>query len=227
MNPARLATGLAAGLTLLALAAPGCGDKVETRRAVEPEIFEWPAEAPVHARIHVLDRGTIELALYPEVAPATVENFAKLAREGFYDGTTFHRVIPGFMIQGGDPNTRDDDPKDDGDGGPGYTIEDEFNFAPHARGVVSMANMGRPNTAGSQFFIVHADARHLDGKHAAFGRVVSGLDVLDQIASVETDEHGRWGPKNRPIESVVIERIEIREATATRTGPVAGRPASG
>ena len=115
------------------------------------------------------------------------------------------------MIQGGDPNTRDKDPNDDGRGGPGYQVEDEFNPAPHARGTLSMANTGRPRTAGSQFFIVVQDARHLDFKHTAFGRVTSGMEVVDAITEVETDVHGRWGPKNRPIANVVVERVEIRE----------------
>jgi peptidyl-prolyl cis-trans isomerase B (cyclophilin B) len=195
----------------------GCGDKVATTPdPTTAQDFAWPASPQLTATFHVRDRGTIEVALYPDVAPETVANFVKLANEGFYDGTTFHRVIPGFMIQGGDPNTRDKSPSDDGSGGPGYMIDDEFNAAPHARGTLSMANMSRANTGGSQFFIIHQDAPHLQGKHAAFGRVVRGMEIVDGITEADVDQHGRWGPKARPIESVVVEKIEIRE------GPSAG-----
>ncbi len=163
-----------------------------------------------NATLHT-SHGSIEVELFPTDAPKTVENFETLARDGFYDGVVFHRVIPDFMIQGGDPNSKDRNPNGDGHGGPGYQVEDEFSDAPHTRGVVSMANRGRPNSGGSQFFIVHAAvASNLDGKYTAFGRVVSGMDVVDTIATVEVDAHGRWGPKNRPITPVVIEKVEIR-----------------
>ena len=128
--------------------------------------------------------------LYPEKAPNTVNNFISLANKGFYDGLTFHRVIPGFMIQGGCP-------KGTGTGGPGYCIKGEFklngvkNNLSHKRGVVSMARAQSPNSAGSQFFIMHADAKHLDGQYAAFGKVTSGMDVVDAIASVQTDRNDR------------------------------------
>jgi peptidyl-prolyl cis-trans isomerase B (cyclophilin B) len=200
-------------LSLVALAcatAIACGDSVTTTKSAAP--FDWPEAPTMRASLHVRDHGRLEIDLYPSVAPETVANFVKLANEGFYDGTSFHRVIPGFMLQGGDPNTRDDLPGNDGNGGPGYTIADEFNAAGHERGVLSMANRGNPNTGGSQFFIVQGEARHLDGKHTAFGRVVSGMDVVDRISEVECDVHGRWGPKNRPIESVVIDKIEIQAA---------------
>jgi peptidyl-prolyl cis-trans isomerase B (cyclophilin B) len=201
-----------AALASIALAAPvlcGCGNEV----AVEPQDatpapFTWP-EPGATARLHVRELGTIEVALYPALAPKAVDNFVKLAGEGFYDETSFHRVIPGFMIQGGDPNSKDKDPSDDGRGGPGYRLADEFSRAPHERGVVSMANLGLPNTGGSQFFIVHRDSPHLDGKYTVFGRVLAGLDVVDRIAAVETDLYGRWGPKNRPIERIIIDEVEI------------------
>ncbi len=123
------------------------------------------------------DRGTIELALYPEHAPMTVNNFVFLARDGFYDGVTFHRVISNFMIQGGDPTGT-------GRGGPGYRFADELDGNPlrHERGVISMANAG-PDTNGSQFFITHGPQPHLDGRHTVFGRVTKGLDVVDAIAT--------------------------------------------
>jgi peptidyl-prolyl cis-trans isomerase B (cyclophilin B) len=140
--------------------------------------------------------GAIELELFEDDAPKTVENFTKLAGDGFYDGLIFHRVIPDFMIQGGCP-------RGDGTGGPGYSFEDEFNDHPVARGYLAMANAG-PDTNGSQFFIVTIDeAPWLDGKHTVFGRVTSGQDIADRISEVERD--GR----DRPLEPVVIESIAI------------------
>ena len=135
-------------------------------------------------------QGTLKVELYPEVAPNTVNNFIYLVKRGFYDGTIFHRVIPGFMIQGGDPEGT-------GMGGPGYGIKGEVamngfqNGLRHTTGVISMARSQRPNSAGSQFFIMHADAKHLDGQYAAFGKVTSGMDVVDAIASVQTDRNDR------------------------------------
>ena len=133
---------------------------------------------------------TIRIELDAEAAPITVENFTKLVKQGFYDGLTFHRIIPGFMIQGGCPEGT-------GMGGPGYCIKGEFFFngvkndLKHKRGVLSMARSSSPNSAGSQFFIMHADAKHLDGQYAAFGKVTSGMDVVDAIASVQTDRNDR------------------------------------
>jgi peptidyl-prolyl cis-trans isomerase B (cyclophilin B) len=161
------------------------------------------------AVLEVARFGTIRLEFLPDKAPGHVENFKKLARQGFYDGTTFHRVIPGFMIQGGDPNSKDRDPRNDGQGGPGYSIKAEFNDTPHARGVLSMARSQNPDSAGSQFFIVHQDANHLDGQYTAFGRVIEGMDVVDAITATERDQYGRYGPRDRPIEDVVIESVRI------------------
>ena len=147
------------------------------------------------ATLHT-NHGTIALELFDGDAPKTVENFRKLAADGFYNGVIFHRVIPDFMIQGGDPTGT-------GEGGPGYTFEDEFNDHPVERGTLAMANAG-PNTNGSQFFIVTADAcPWLDGKHTVFGRVTDGMDVVDAISTVETDDN------DRPREDVVIERIDL------------------
>src|SRR5512142_1206352 len=135
--------------------------------------------------------GNIELRFFPDVAPGHVDNFIGLARKGFYDGSTFHRVIPGFMIQGGDPNTKDKSaPRArHGPGGPGYTIKAEFNDTAHARGIVSMARAQDPNSAGSQFFICVADARFLDRQYSAFGRVVRGMDVADRIVNAPRDRN--------------------------------------
>ena len=133
--------------------------------------------------------GNIELELYGEDSPKTVENFFKLAKNGFYDGTKFHRVIPDFMIQGGDPNSRDDDWSNDGMGGPGYQFADEFNSHKIVRGTLAMANSG-PNTNGSQFFIVTApETPWLDGRHTAFGRVVSGMDVVTKIERLPRNQN--------------------------------------
>lgn len=146
----------------------------------------------------------IKIELYPETAPITVENFIKLVRDGFYDGLTFHRVIPGFMIQGGCPNGT-------GTGGPGWHIKGEFasngveNPLKHTRGVISMARAMDPDSAGSQFFIMHQDAPHLDGQYAAFGKVVEGMDVVDEIASVQTDF------RDKPLKPQVMEKVEYTE----------------
>jgi peptidyl-prolyl cis-trans isomerase B (cyclophilin B) len=144
------------------------------------------------------NRGMIELELYPNDAPKTVDNFVRLARTGFYDGVTFHRVIPDFMIQGGDPTGT-------GSGGPGYTFEDEINDHKVERGALAMANAG-PNTNGSQFFIVTTEAAPwLNGKHTVFGKVTSGMDVVDAISAVSRDA------RDKPHEPVIIERADIEE----------------
>ncbi|MDR3150012.1 MAG: peptidylprolyl isomerase [Oscillospiraceae bacterium] len=146
--------------------------------------------------------GTMKAELYPETAPATVDNFVKLATSGFYDGLTFHRIIPGFMIQGGDPDG-------DGTGGPGWTIPGEFarngfqNDIKHLRGVLSMARTSDPDSAGSQFFIMTDDAPHLNGNYAAFGKLTSGFDVLDAIAGAATDQH------DAPLKEEKMTRVTI------------------
>ncbi len=155
-------------------------------------------------RIAMQDGGVIDLELDAQAAPITVENFLKLVGEGFYDGLTFHRVIPGFMIQGGCPEGT-------GMGGPGWHIKGEFarngvpNPIKHTRGVISMARAMDPNSAGSQFFIMHEDAPHLDGGYAAFGHVVAGMDVVDRIADVATDYN------DKPLTPVVMESVRVVE----------------
>lgn len=146
--------------------------------------------------------GDIVVKFYPDVAPNHVKNFLKLAREKFYDRTTFHRVIPGFMIQGGDPNSRSPDRATHGMGGPGYRVNAEFNSRPHKRGVLSMARANDPNSAGSQFFICVADANFLDWKYTAFGEVVSGMEVADRIVNVQRD--GRDNPLERVEMTVTV-----------------------
>ena len=152
--------------------------------------------------IQMKDGGVMKAELYPEIAPETVKNFVDLASKGFYNGLIFHRVIPGFMIQGGDPEGT-------GMGGPGYKIKGEFtangfrNDLKHTRGVLSMARAMDPNSAGSQFFIMHEDAPHLDGQYAAFGKVIEGIEVVDKVASVKTDYN------DKPLEPVVIEIMSV------------------
>jgi peptidyl-prolyl cis-trans isomerase B (cyclophilin B) len=147
--------------------------------------------------------GDIEIKLYPDVAPKHVENFVKLAKDGFYNGTIFHRVIPGFMIQGGDPNTKDSLKKESfGQGGPGYTVKAEFSDLPHKRGIVSMARASDPDSAGSQFFIVVEDSRFLDRKYTVFGEVTKGIGVADKVVNLARDE--RDNPKERVEMTVTI-----------------------
>jgi peptidylprolyl isomerase/peptidyl-prolyl cis-trans isomerase B (cyclophilin B) len=138
----------------------------------------WPVGAEAEARMHaviVMEKGgEIRIELYPEDAPKTVESFVALARRGFYDGLTFHRIVPGFVAQGGDP-------KGDGTGGPGYTLKAEFNRRKHVRGTVAMARSQHPDSAGSQFYVCFAPAPHLDGQYTVFGQVVQGLDVVDGL----------------------------------------------
>ncbi len=153
--------------------------------------------------IQMKDGGVMKAELYPEIAPETVKNFVELASKGFYNGLIFHRVIPNFMIQGGDPQGT-------GMGGPGYTIKGEFtangfrNDLKHTRGVLSMARAMDPNSAGSQFFIMHEDSPHLDGQYAAFGKLIEGIEVVDKIASVKTDYN------DRPYEDQQIEFMTVQ-----------------
>lgn len=186
-----------AALTAALLVFPACGDKPDT--------------STHRVAIEVQDYGTIELELYPTKAPITVANFEKLVKEGFYDGLTFHRVVKNFMIQGGDP-------KGDGSGGSDKTIKGEFsqngftrNDIKHERGVISMARSSSSNdSASSQFFIVHKDSFSLDGNYAAFGRVTSGMDVVDAIANVKVKDNGS-GETSTPVKLVVITRMYMIE----------------
>jgi peptidyl-prolyl cis-trans isomerase B (cyclophilin B) len=210
-----LSVGLGVGLGVLALACEAGPEGEQQTAATASERIAASENLllpdPHNQAILVIqDMGEIRLDLLPELAPETVANFIKLARTGFYDGTSFHRIIPDFMIQGGDPLTKDNDPRNDGNGDPGYRIKDEFSPLPHHRGTVSMANKGGRNSAGSQFFIVHQDSPHLDGKYTAFARVVEGIEVVDAITQVKIDKFGRYGPPNRPYPiNVVIETIQI------------------
>ena len=177
------------------------------------ETLEGQMEKTIKATITMEDGGVIEVELYPDLAPQSVRNFVYLARDGYYDGLKFHRIIKGFMIQGGCPTGT-------GTGNPGYSIKGEFesngfsNNLRHTRGVLSMARSGDPDSAGSQFFIVHRDSSHLNGGYAAFGRVVSGLDVVDSLADTPVlDGNGTVSSENMPvIRSITIDDdIELPE----------------
>jgi peptidyl-prolyl cis-trans isomerase B (cyclophilin B) len=188
---------------LVMLILGGCGTNEQSQP--EQEETKQPAQEiednPI-ATITMENNDTIKVELYPNIAPNTVNNFISLAESGFYDGLIFHRVIPGFMIQGGDPEGR-------GTGGPGYGIKGEFesngveNELNHERGVLSMARSQDPDSAGSQFFIMVAEATHLDGEYAAFGKVTEGMDAVDKIVKVETDN------QDKPVEDQKIKQITV------------------
>lgn len=159
--------------------------------------------------------GAMTVEFWPDVAPKTVENFKKLAQSGFYNGTCFHRIISGFMIQGGDPKTKDKALEAEwGTGGPGYTIKAEFNKKQHVRGVLSMARAMHPDSAGSQFFICHGDARFLDGQYTAFGKVIKGDDVLEKIATTPCVSSGR--EKSKPVKRIEVLSVEIVPADSAK-----------
>jgi peptidyl-prolyl cis-trans isomerase B (cyclophilin B) len=192
--------GMSATLALLLLLTSGVFG--ETRQRIfSPEEVRKLSETKA---IIETKFGNMELRFFPEVAPNHVNNFIELAKKGFYDGTTFHRVIPGFMIQGGDPNSKNPDRSSHGMGGPGHTLKAEFNDKPHKRGVLSMARAGHPDSAGSQFFICVADASFLDKKYSVFGEVVSGMEVADKIVSQPRDK------KDNPIERIEV-KVKIVE----------------
>ncbi len=178
----------------LSVSSAGSIDAAETPKAETPK----GPKAIIKTKF-----GDIEMKFYSDVAPKHVENFIKLAKSGFYNGTIFHRVIPGFMIQGGDPNTKDTLKKDIyGQGGPGHAIKAEFSDIPHKRGIVSMARAADPDSAGSQFFIVVEDSRFLDRKYSVFGEVTKGIGVADKIVNLPRDE--RDNPRERVEMTVTI-----------------------
>lgn len=217
LKTALLGVGLLAGFTVI-----GCTPKpVETAseppkeiKKDEPVVPDTPlAEKPNDGDdVAVLDtaQGKIVVMFYPDRAPKTVDNFKKLASEKFYDGTRFHRIIPGFMIQGGDPNSKDLAKKDSwGMGGPGYNIDDELNDIKHVAGVLSMAHAG-PNTGGSQFFIMDGDAPHLDGVHTGFGKVVAGMDVVKKIIALPEEGSRPVDDKAGVINSITIQKWPVK-----------------
>jgi peptidyl-prolyl cis-trans isomerase B (cyclophilin B) len=187
-----------ATILALALSAGGCASTAERGGKTETVVV-----------LHT-NQGDIALRFFPESAPEHVKNFISHSRSGYYTGTTFHRVIPGFVIQGGDPNSKDDDPSNDGMGGYSYkgpdtTLPAEFNERKHVRGTLSMARAQDPNSAGSQFFVCQADTPFLDNKYTVFGEVIDGIEVVDRIVNVERD--GR----DRPLENQTIEGVTVAE----------------
>jgi peptidyl-prolyl cis-trans isomerase B (cyclophilin B) len=212
---------------LIPLCALGIVLGVATARADEPKKDEPKAEPKTEQKsdskeekknvnnnevaVIKTTEGTMVAEFWPDVAPKTVENFKKLAKEGFYDGTAFHRVIKDFMIQGGDPNTKDAAKEASwGTGGPGYQIKAEFNDRHHNRGVLSMARSGDPDSAGSQFFICHGTPHFLDKQYTAFGKLIKGDDVLEKIATTPTH------PPDRPNKRMGIESIKIVPADSVK-----------
>ena len=178
---------------------------------VKPDAVADKAKPAAVGEVAVIEttEGTMVIEFWPDVAPKTVENFKKLARDGFYDGTAFHRIIKGFMIQGGDPNTKDPAKESTyGTGGPGYKVKAEFNPRPHVKGVISMARSRDPDSAGSQFFICDGVAKSLDGQYTAFGKLLKGEDVLDKIANTPVST-GPGGEKSKPTKRVGVVKVEI------------------
>lgn len=176
---------------------------------VHPMDLESTDPSTIEAAI-VTDKGTMVATFFPEQAPQHVKSFLKLAQDGFYDGVAFHRIVRNFMIQTGCPNSKQGATGQPGTGGPGYNVPAEFNDIHHEPGILSMARAQDPNSAGSQFFIVHGDAGFLDRQYTVFGKIEEGLDVLDAIASIEC-EFGPGGEKSKPTERVEIQSIELRE----------------
>ncbi|GAB4348859.1 MAG: hypothetical protein Kow0099_31600 [Candidatus Abyssubacteria bacterium] len=169
-------------------------------RDFSAEVNAQPQEGTRLIAVVETNKGTFSFELFPEDAPHTVENFVTLARKGFYDGTIFHRVVPGFVIQGGDPTGT-------GTGGPGYTIKAEFNKRKHMAGTVAMARSSHPDSAGSQFYVCLAPAPHLDGNYTVFGRVIEGMDVVQVIGKTPTKD-------SRPVEKIVMTKVTIKEEPA-------------
>src|SRR5512135_115774 len=189
-----------AAMAVACLFAQGVSAEMKSKKFTQEEIKKMAdTRAVIETKF-----GNIELKFFPEVAPNHVNNFIELAKKGFYDGTIFHRVIPGFMIQGGDPNSKNTNKATHGTGGPGHTVKAEFNDKPHKRGILSMARAADPNSAGSQFFICVADAPFLDKQYTVFGEVVSGMDAVDKIVSQPRD------PRDNPNERIEM-KVKIIE----------------
>ena len=202
--------------------------------AEEKAVAEKPAAKPAAKKasadeVAVMEtsKGRMVIEFWSKDAPKTVANFKKLARSGFYNGTGFHRIIPGFMVQGGDPKSKNPKAPDLGTGGPGWTIPDEFNDHKHVKGVLSMAHTSEPNSGGSQFFLMHGTAAFLDRKYSAFGHVIEGMDVVDKIASVKTGPNPLMPNENsKPLEWVSIKSVKILPRTAALAQAAAGEKAA-
>jgi len=216
------ALGLAVGV---AFCIGGAMAQARDAKPVTPGKLPPPTKADIGdttevAVIHTI-KGEIVLEFFPSVAPMHVANFKKLTRTGFYDGTTFHRVVPGFVIQGGDPNSKDSDPSNDGTGGPGYSVKAEFNSIPHEKGILSMARSQDPNSAGSQFFICLGRAASLDNQYTVFGKVIKGQDVVDAIGAMKRNP---MEPNDRNLAAVVMQSVKLVKRSSL-TGLDAAKPA--
>ncbi len=202
------------GLVAIALLAPHAFSQEASPTpspTTTPAMSPSPSPTPNEVAVIKTSEGEMVAEFWSDVAPKTVENFKKLAREGFYDGTAFHRVIKGFMIQGGDPLTKDDSKQSRwGTGDPGYKIDAEFNAKSHERGVLSMARSQDPNSAGSQFFICHGAPKFLDNQYTAFGKLIKGDDVLEKIATTPTTT------PDRPLTRMNVESVTIVEADSVK-----------
>ena len=173
-------------------------------------------KSPTEVAVIKTNEGEMVIEFWTDAAPNTVENFKKLARQGFYDGTIFHRIVKGFMIQGGDPNSKDPSKESSyGQGDPGYKIKAEFNNHSHDRGVISMARSADPDSAGSQFFICLAPVRRLDGQYTTFGKLIKGDDVLEKIGNTPVTNNG-MGEMSKPTKRVVIESVKIVPANSVK-----------
>lgn len=218
----RGAVGMTAAGFLVAGAAyaadPPAGDaaKAAEAKAPNPQAAAGKAGAAVdEVAVMETSKGRMVIEFWPKEAPQTVANFKKLARQGYFDGTGFHRIIKGFMIQGGDPKSKNPKASDLGTGDPGYKIKDEFNTHRHEKGVLSMANSGTPNSAGSQFFVMHGMAPHLDGHYTAFGKVFEGMDVLDMIANTPVSPNPMMGGEmSKPNEWTTVKTVRIMPRAA-------------
>lgn len=207
---------LLAGAALAADPPAAATAKKAAPKAPNAKAAEGKAGAAVD-EIAVMEtsKGRMAVEFWPKEAPQTVANFKKLARQGFFDGTGFHRIIKGFMIQGGDPKSKNPKASDLGTGDPGYKIKDEFNTHRHEKGVLSMANSGTPNSAGSQFFVMHGMAPHLDGHYTAFGKVFEGIDVLDAIANTPVSPNPMMGGEmSKPNEWTTVKTVRIMPRAA-------------
>ena len=209
---------------LLALLISACGgEEIPEEPPPHPALPVPEATSPrPTAEVVVAGFGTFRIELLPAVAPLNVAAWIERAEAGEYDGTTFHRVVPDFVIQGGDPNTRDRDPRDDGLGCQYALRTDEYSEIGHRRGIVGVANLGRDGTGTCQWFVVTAEeVPDLDGFHTIIGHVTEGIDVALAIEAVEVDTYGRHGPQERPLQNVVIERVRVEHPTRPEAGPEA------
>ena len=207
LTPLTLPIVLTAGIAVACAGGQEAGKSAATdeKKAQATEVAP-EKKAETVATLHT-SMGTIVIGFYPDTAPEHVKNFIELSKSGFYDGTTFHRVMPGFMIQGGDPNSKDDDPANDGIGDGPRQLKAEFSDISHKRGIVSMARGPHINSASCQFFIVQKDSTFLDNQYSVFGYVIEGMDVVDKIIAVPRDA------RDRPKENVTIERVEVTPAS--------------